>query len=276
MDYYSILGLKRGASEGDIRKAYKKMSMKHHPDRGGNESQFKKVNEAYQTLSDPQKKQIYDMGGNPNQQGHAGGYNRGPFEFRFDTGNFDDIFGGFGFRRQQQQRNRNVNITVSIQLEDVYFGKTIHAEVSMPGKKTKLVTIEIPKGIEDNQSIRYQGMGDDTIPNIPLGDLIVNVRLLSHNIFARQGDNLYIDYLISAWDCMLGTQISIQTIDKRTLNINIPAGTQPDTTLRVTGEGVPNVKTHTKGNLFVKVKTEIPRNLSKEQQDKIKELKNLG
>jgi len=273
MDYYSLLGVNRNASQDEIKKAYKKACMQHHPDRGGNESEFKKINEAYETLNDPQKKQMYDMGVDPNRQ-HAGGFRQGPFDFRFDTSNFDDMFGGFGFGHRRA-RNKTVNIVVTVDLEDILYGKTIHAEVEMPSNKRKMVTIDVPKGIENGQHIRYQGLGDDTITGVPPGDLIVNIRVAPHPTFVRQGDNLYFESFISVWDCMLGAKLNIRTIDKRNITINIPAGSQPETVLSCKGEGLPNVRSHQRGNLLVKIKTSIPKNLSEEQKAKILELKNI-
>lgn len=273
MDYYSILGVNRNASQEEIKKAYRKLSMKHHPDRGGDEVQFKQINEAYDTLGDAEKKRMYDMGVNPNRQQHGGFQQSGPFEFRFDTGNFEDLFGGgFGFGRRPA-RNKSVNISVTIDYEDLIFGKTVHAEVTMPGNKRKLVTIDIPKGIEDGQHIRYQGMGDDTLAGVPPGDLIVNIRVVPHPRFRRIDDNLICEKEVSIWDCILGTVVEIDTVDRKKLNITVPPGTQPDTTLRVTGEGVPNVRSHRRGNLLIRIKTSIPKNLTAEQKQKIEDLK---
>lgn len=273
MSYYSTLGVDKNASQDDIKKAYRRLSMKHHPDRGGNDEKFKEICQAYETLSDPKKKEMYDLGVDPNRQNFGGGFNRGPFEFRFGD-DPNDIFGGFGFGRRMA-RNKTVNIVVTVDLEDVLYGKTIHAEVEMPGNKRKMVTIDIPKGIESGQHIRYQGLGDDSIQGVPPGDLIVNIRVAPHPTLIRQGDNLYLENHISVWDCMLGTKLNIKTIDKRILTINIPEGTQPETVLSCKGEGLPNVHNHRRGNLLVKIKTNIPKNLTLEEKEKIAELKNI-
>jgi hypothetical protein len=145
MDYYATLGLQRNASDAEIKKAYRSMAMKYHPDRGGDEKKFKEISQAYEFLSDPQKKQIIDLGGDPNAQPGMGG-GQGPFEFHFNTGNMNDIFGNFGFGgfgRQPQRRNRSLNINVEITLEDVLSGKDFTAEVSIPGKN-KMINIQIP------------------------------------------------------------------------------------------------------------------------------------
>jgi curved DNA-binding protein len=277
MDYYSTLGLKRGASSDEIKKAYRSMAMKHHPDRGGDEKKFKEISQAYDTLSDPQKKQMVDQGVDPNAQPGSGGggfYSQGPFEFHFGTDNINDIFGNFGFGQRQVRKNKSLNISVEIGLEDVLNGKEINAEVGIPGKKSKVMNINIPIGIETGQQIRYEGMGDDSIQGLRPGDLIVNIFVRPHPEFRRDGDNLICERTMSAWDVMLGTSLDIKTIDNKTININIPAGTQPETVFGCRGEGLPNVRTRKRGTLLVKIKIEIPKTLSTAQQDLIKKIKN--
>ena len=186
MDYYSTLGVGKNATDDDIKKAYRKLAMKHHPDRGGDESTFKKISEAYDVLSDPQKKQIVDLGGDPKNQGNGNSFNQGPFEFHFNTGGvppgMEDIFGRFGFGsgfgRQPMQKNKTLNINVDITLEDVLSGRDINAEITIPSTgKRKMINIAIPAGIEHGQQIRYEGMGDDAIRELRPGDLIVNVNV---------------------------------------------------------------------------------------------------
>jgi DnaJ-class molecular chaperone len=273
MDYYSTLGLKRGASDTDIKKAYRSMAMKYHPDRGGDEKKFKEISQAYEYLTDPQKKSIIDMGGDPNQQQGFRGQGQGtPFEFHFGSGNFEDVFSQFGFGRQQP-RNKSFNINVEITLEEVLTGKEINAEVGIPGGKKKIINIEVPAGIEHGQQIRYQGMGDNSVPSARPGDLLVNVFVRPHPTFRREGDSLIVEKTISVWEALLGVSVEIFTLDKKNLNITIPSGTQPDTVLSCRGEGLSNMRSKQRGNLLVKIKVSIPRNLSIEQMQKIKVLK---
>ena len=276
MDYYSTLGLNRSASDAEIKKAYRSMAMKHHPDRGGDEKKFKEIEEAYRTLSDPDKKQIFDMGGDPNHQGggfqHQGRGN--PFEFHFNSGNFHDINDIFGFGRRQQRRNASFNVNIEITLEDVLTGKDINAEVGMPGRGKKIVNISIPPGIEHGQQIRYQGMGDNSMSDVPAGDLLVNVIIRPHSIFRREGSNIIYDTTISAWDAILGTNLEIISLDNKTLNITIPPGSQPETVLSCRGEGVPHMQSRLRGNLLIRIKVSIPKNLTVEQLEKIKSIKN--
>lgn len=283
MDYYSTLGLNRNATEDDIKKAYRKMAMKHHPDRGGNETTFKQISEAYEILSDPQKKQMVDMGVDPKAQHMGGGARPGqnPFEFHFNSGNFEDVFSNFGFGgpfgfggRQQPQRNKTINITVDLSLEDVLRGKELDAELAVPSGKKKIINISIPAGIEGGQQIRYQGMGDNSISGIPPGDLIVNIRVAPHPLFRREGDSLIVEKTISVWDAVLGCTLDLQTLDGKNLNIAVPAGTQPDTVLSCRNEGLPSMRNRQRGNLLIKIKVLVPRNLSANQIATIENLRN--
>ena len=283
MDYYSTLGLQRNASEDDIKKAYRKMAMKHHPDRGGDEKAFKQVSEAYEILSDPQKKQMVDMGVDPKSQ-QAGGprHQQGPFEFHFNSGNFEDVFsnfgfgggGPFGFQQRQQQRNKTINITVDLSLEDVLKGKDLDAELAVPNGRKKIINISIPSGIDHGQQIRYQGMGDASIQGLPPGDLIVNIRVASHPIFRREGDSLIIEKHISVWEAVLGCNLDLQTLDGKKLTITVPPGTQPETVLSCRNEGLPNMRNRQRGNLLINIKVVVPRNLTAAQITAVENCKN--
>jgi curved DNA-binding protein len=272
MDYYNTLGISKSASEADIKAAYRKMAMKHHPDRGGDEKKFKEVTEAYETLSDPQKKQMLDMGVDPNAQ-HTSYRQGSPFEFHFNTGNFEDVFSNFGFGGRPVRKNKTLNVNIEVTLEDILKGRVIDAEIGIPSGSKRLVNIEVPPGIENGQQIRYRGMGEHTLKDAPPGDLIVNVFVKEHPIFQRQGDMLMIKKFISPWDAMLGSDITIETIDKKTLTIGIPAGTQPDTVLSCRGEGLTNMRTKVRGNLLIKIQIEIPKNLNSEQKDAVEQTK---
>jgi curved DNA-binding protein len=272
MDYYNTLGISKSASEADIKAAYRKMAMKHHPDRGGDEKKFKEVTEAYETLSDPQKKQMIDMGVDPNAQ-HTSYRQGSPFEFHFNSGNFEDVFSNFGFGGRPVRKNKTLNVNIEVALEDILKGRVIDAEIGIPNGSKRLVNIEVPPGIENGQQIRYRGMGEHTLKDVPPGDLIVNVLVKQHSVFQRQGDMLMIKKFISPWDAILGTEITIETIDKKTLTIGIPAGTQPDTVLSCRGEGLPNMRTKVRGNLLIKVQIEIPKNLNSEQKDAVEQTK---
>jgi curved DNA-binding protein CbpA len=162
---------------------------------------------------------------------------------------------------------------VEIDLEDVLKGKTINAEIGAPGGRPKIVNIEIPPGIEHGQQIKYSGMGDASIPNLRPGDLIVNIYVKPHATFRREGESLVIEKTVSVWEALLGTNLEIQTLDNKNLNITIPAGTQPETVLSCRGEGLPNMRSRQRGNLLIKIKVIVPKNLTAAQLTKIQELK---
>lgn len=269
MDHYTTLGLTKNATADEIKQAYKKLAMKHHPDRnGGNEAKFKEISSAYETLSDPNKRQMYDYGQDPSST-FSSGFGSNPFEFNFNSSIFDDIF---GFQRQRVPRNKSFSVNVTLTLEEVLSGKEITIDIGVPGQNKKTISISIPAGIENGQSIKYAGMGDDSIPNVPPGDLIANVQVLNHPVFDRSGSDLIYQHTISAWDAMVGTTLELETLSKKTISIKIPAGTQPDTVLQCRGEGLPRARSTTVGNLCIRVKIKIPTNLTESQITAIKQL----
>ena len=187
MDYYSILGVPKDASDKDLKSAYKKASMKHHPDRGGSEETFKQINEAYSTLKDPQKRGMYD------HQQNGGGQ-----AFNFNTGNmggnpFEDIFGSmFGGNpnmRRQQVRNPDVNIRVPITLKEVITGKKVLATYRLRNGQEQTVDLDIPIGAKHGDTIRFSGLGESSFPG-PRGDLYVQVDISRDRNFERSGDNI--------------------------------------------------------------------------------------
>lgn len=271
-DYYQILGVDRNATQEDIKKAYRKLAMKHHPDRGGSQEDFQKIQEAYSILSDLEKKQQYD-----NPQHSFQGFHGAP-------PGFEDIFRNFGFGgginidelfgRTRNVRNRTLNLQTTISLEEAFEGKEIVANIQLPSGKDHIINVKIPPGIQDNMTLRLKGIGDDTFTNVPPGDVHLTVNVLPHKEFQRTGDDLLKEIQISAFDAMLGTTVVVTTIEKKTLSISIAPGTQPGTTLRVHGHGMPNVKdSRFRGQLLLPIKVLIPY-LTEEQKEIIKKLKN--
>jgi len=262
MDYYDTLGVSKNASDKEIKTAFRKLAGQHHPDKGGDHKKFVEIKEAYEGLSDPQKRQMYDQFGTTNPQQRQRQYT----SQNFHGGGMDDIFnqmfGNFGMG-QRQRSNNTIQADVQIELEDVLYGKSIDAEVGFKNGHTKLVTINIPKGVYHGSQIRYQGMGDHSNPKLPPGDLIVRVNVKQHYQFKRQEDNLYIDQHISVYDAILGTDIKVTTLDRKTFTVTVPAGSQPDTVLSCKGEGLPNPHNNNRGNLLIRVKVTVPKGLSK-------------
>jgi DnaJ-class molecular chaperone len=269
-DHYSTLGVQRGASADDIKKAYRKMASQHHPDKGGDTEKFQQVEEAYRTLSDDNARSQYD---NPQQGGqyhfHPGS-GANPFEdiFRhFGQGHpFGDIFGG-----GRPVRNRTVNIQTAISLEDAYHGKDLLANVTLPNGQDRMINVKIPPGIQHNTTLRLAGMGEDTIPNIPRGDIHLTIFINDHSVFRRDGDDLISDLTIPVWYAILGEKVNVKTIDGRDLELTINPGTQFDQVLAVQGAGMPSMNDERfKGRLLVKLKITIPNNLTDKQKTLIK------
>lgn len=263
LDYYKVLGVDKNASQTEIKQAFRKLAMRYHPDKGGDESKFKEINEAYDTLGDPSKRANYD---NPSPQFHGGSFKD---HFGADYQDiFSQMFGGgaspFGFRARQPQ-NQHVQASVIIELEDVLYGKTIDAEIGFRNGSKKLVSINIPKGIQNGAQIRYPGMGDHSEPRLPPGDLFVKVKVNKHHQFERSDSNLITQHTISAYDAMLGTDIHVSTLDRKTLTVVIRPGTQPGTILSCKGEGLPDPNNGQKGNLLVKINVSIPKKLTTKQ-----------
>lgn len=281
MDYYSVLGLKKGASVDEIKKAYRSLAMKHHPDRGGDENRFKEIAQAYEFLSDPQKKQIIDMGGDPAAQPGSRGYQQnGPFDFNFSEQDLNEVFRHFGFnfggQRQSFKRNRSISVGVELTLEEVLTGKEFDAEISIPGGKRKVININVPAGVDQGQQVRYRGMGDNTFSDVPPGDLLVNIGIKPHPIFDRSGDSLICEKIIDVWDAILGTDITIESLNGRTFMVTVPPGTQPNTVLSCKGEGLPRMNTRSRGDLLIRIKVEIPKKLSDAQKHLIETIKKNG
>jgi curved DNA-binding protein len=280
VDYYQILGVNKNATEDEIKKAYRKLAMKHHPDRGGDQAEFQKVQEAYATLSDPQKRSQYD---NPQPQFH------GPGGFHFTQGGmppgFEDIFSSmmgqgpfgdiFGRRPQQPQRNRTLNIQTSISLEDAFNGKDLIASIKLPSGREQALEIKIPAGIQDGTTLRLAGMGDDSVPQLPKGDIHLTVRVEPHHKFNRQGDDLLLNIRVNCIDAIIGTTVTIDTLDKKTLDVRIAPGTQHGQILAAGGYGMPKMSDNRfKGRLLIQVNIEVPTNLTPEQIEKLKNLYN--
>lgn len=289
-DYYGILGVPKTATQDDIRKAFRKAAMKHHPDRGGDQAKFKEINEAHDILSDNEKRMMVDQGVdplNPQQQRHHGHHfhsGGSPFEFHFGGGgnpHMEDILRGFGFntgfgggwqQAQPPRKNKSLNINLRITLEEAYEGVTKELELTYPGNRVKTITLEIPKGVDSNVTIRYEGMGDNANPNLAPGDLLVNIQVAPHPIFAREGMNLLRDVMVDCFSAVTGTSIGFTTLDNRHLEVTIPPGIQPGTTLGLKNEGMRDSNGNV-GKLYVRVNVQIPTNLTPEVVELIEQIK---
>ena len=281
-DYYEVLGVAKGASDDEIKKAFRKLAVKYHPDKNpGNkeaEEKFKEINEAYSVLSDKTKRSRYDQFGHAGVGGDGGGdpfagfrgANGQSFNFDFGGSGFEDIlgsifgFGGGGFRGAR--RGRDYRTSITIDFEEAIFGTT--KTISVDGNQTKL---KIPAGIYDGQSIRLAGKGGEApTADGQRGDLYVEVRVRAHKHLTREGDLILSDVTISMVDAVLGTEIDVETVDGK-ITMKVPAGTQPGTNFKLSGHGAPHLGSDQRGPHIVTVNVEIPKNLNKKQRELIEE-----
>lgn len=268
-DYYSILGVSRNASQEEIKKAYRKLAMKHHPDRGGDAAMSAKINEAYTVLGDPEKRQQYD---NPQPE----------FHFRtsgFGSGDpFEDIFAqAFGFggpQRRRQARNRDIKLQYTIDLQDCFTGRGITLSYNLPSGRTETIDVKIPPGAKDGDVVQFEGYGDDTRKDIPRGKLILQIRIRKDPNWAINGHDIHTEKTISVWDLVLGTDLEIDTPEGKIINLKVPQGSQNGTTFSVTGHGIPNSRNpNRRGKLFVKIVGKIPKIQDGKTLEKIREIK---
>ena len=236
--------------------------MQYHPDKGGDANKFQQLNEAYETLKDPQKKSNYDRFGtaNPYQQQPGGSQHYEEFNFGNVNDIFDSFFGGGGpFHRQRQpRRNRNINIRASISLEDVLQGKTLIATYRLSNGKEQSVNIDLPKGVEGNSTIRFQGLGDNLHKDAPRGDLFCKVVIDRHPDWERNGSDLHKTVSVNALEMILGTKVPIKTLDGKTLNLNVPKGCKSGTVMSIHEHGLPRMYNRGRGNIYITVNAHIP------------------
>ncbi len=343
-DYYEVLGIPKGASDDEIKKAFRKLAIKYHPDKNkGNEeaeAKFKEINEAYQVLSDPQKKSNYDQFGSADGSGgFDGGF--GGFDFSGMGGFgdiFDTIFGGGGGSSSQRRNGpvqgddleyqinltfeeavfgveKEISVTRNEQCEDCHGsgaeagtsattcpqcngsgqvrvqrqtqlgnfvstttctkcggkGKIIEKPChSCNGKGTKRknrkITVKIPAGVDTGNVLPLRGQGEHGKNGGPPGDLYIRIRVAASKTFKRKGNDIYVDMHISMAKAALGTEIKVSTVDGD-VKYDVPAGTQSETLFRLKGKGVPRVNSSGRGDQYVKIIVDIPKNLNEKQKE---------
>ena len=285
-DYYEVLGIQKGASDDEIKKAFRKLAIKYHPDKNPGdkaaEEKFKEVNEAYSVLSDKTKRQRYDQfghagvggagagaGGNP----FAGGFNYNGQTFNFDFGGgggLDDILGamfGFGGGFRGARRGRDYRTSTTIDFEEAIFGTSKNVVVN--GEQIKL---KIPAGIYDGQQIRLAGKGGPSPQEGgQRGDLYVEIRVRAHKTLTREGNLILSDATISMTEAVLGTEVDVDTVDGK-ITMKVPAGTQPGTNFKLSGHGAPiTAGSSERGPHIVTINVEIPRKLNRRQKELIED-----
>ena len=257
MDHYQTLGVAKNATPDEIKKSYRKLASKHHPDKGGDTATFQKIEEAYRILSDPQQRQQYD---NPMPQGNPfAGFQQAPGGFNFNfNGDINDLFGQMFQQHHQRQANQphTYRTSISISLEQSYTGGSQPLRLQTPNG-IHAVNIEIPKGVIDGGQMRY----DSLIPN---ANLIVEFRVAPHLKFDRKGVDLYCNQQVSVLDLIVGSSFEFKTISGKTLEVRIPPKTQPHMHLKIAGEGMPIHGSNLHGDQIILIKPFIPDTIDEE------------
>ncbi len=297
-DYYKSLGVEKSASDAEIKKAYRKLAMKYHPDHTkgdkSSEEKFKKISEAYAVLSDPEKRKQYDTYGSADFQqrfsqedifknfdfsdifrefgfsGSGGPTGDGGFRFTFGGGN------PFGGRRQQRAvKGSDLVYELPITVHDVARGSNKQISLQHQGR-TENISVKIPKGMSGGKRLRLAGKGEASPYGGPAGDLYIKVKVVEDPVFKVDGHDLHVYREIKLSQALLGAQIAIPTLDGGELNLKIPAGTRHKTKLRLTGHGLPMMKGAGKGDLYVVILIDMPKELTEEQKKLVSQLSDVG
>jgi len=299
-DYYETLGVSKTASEDEIRSAFRKLARKYHPDVAKDkktaEEKFKQINEAYEVLSDPEKRRKYDqLGEHWNQPGgfqpppqwgggHPGGFRSsggedGGVEFEFGGTGFSDFFeaffgggrgrsafGGFGQRDAMAERGHDVEADIMVTLEEALHGSTRQVSLRRAGsKKTETYQVKIPRGVREGQRIRLAGQGEAGERGGKSGDLFLRVRLARHPDFSVEGSDLVHEVKIAPWQAVLGDQLMVATLEGNA-RLRLSPGTQGGQRFRLRERGLPGVSGQ-RGDLYVVVQIALPKKLTERERE---------
>jgi DnaJ-class molecular chaperone len=267
MNHYETLGVTETATQDEIKKAYRKLATKHHPDKGGDTATFQKIAAAYEVIGEQSKRAQYDaqrrggFGGSgefdPFAHAAAMGQEWQDVSAMFGHGSpFEQFFRG-GRAQAHRRKNRDLNIRCKVTFKQSFTGSELEASYMLPSGKKETVIIRVPEGIVSGQVIRYQGMGDDSDPNIPRGDLNATIMVEGSKDFDRRGDDLVAFVTINPIEAMAGCTKTVNHLNGNTIRFNIRPGIQHGTELASQGMGFKNLQGRT-GNLIIVVGIEIP------------------
>jgi len=299
-DYYKILGLNRTADEAEIKKAYRKLAMKYHPDHAKGdkaaEEKFKKISEAYAVLSDKEKRQEYDTFGSEGFRqrfsqedifrgfdindilrefgfgGEAFGREGRGTRFSYGTG---QPFGGRGRQQAQSVKGSDLIYELPLTLREAAFGTTKDVTIQNQGASER-VTVKIPKGMGAGKKLRLAGKGNPGPFGGLRGDLYIQATLMEDAVFSVDGQDLVTNRDIKITEALLGATISVPTLDEKQYNLKIPAGAKSGTKLRLPGHGLPAMQGSKRGDLYVRLHIQVPKDLTREQRELIEKLAETG
>ncbi len=299
-DYYETLGVSKNASANDIKKAYRKLAMKYHPDHTkGNKSdeeKFKKISEAYAVLSDPKKRKEYDTYGSTDfhqrfsqedifrnfdfndifkEFGFTGGGRRtGDGGFRFSFGGGGSPFGG---QQAQQRVAKGSDLVYELPVSLLDVAKGAEKQIAFQHKgRSENISVKIPKGMIDGKKLRLTGKGEASAYGGLSGDLYIKIKVIEDPQFQRDGYDLTVPRSLKLSQVLLGAQIGVPTIDGRELSLKIPPGTRHKSKLRLAGHGLPHMKGSGRGDLYVLVLVDLPKKLTAEQKKLVTKLADTG
>jgi curved DNA-binding protein len=291
-NYYEVLGVKEDASTDEIKKAFKKLARKHHPDAGGEEARFKDISEAYEVLSDKEKREEYDTflkfgafggsadTGSPFNWSGAGANGGGSWrtvvtDFA-DLGGIGDIFdrirhgeGAFGTDWEFPQRSakgRDVQVTLAVSFEEAFKGTEKSVTIRAGDGKEQKMNVKVPPGAVDGGKLRYKGRGGEGTGKGESGDLIIVTSVAAHEIYSRKGADVHMELPVSVAEAALGAQIVVPTPDGSRVKLRVPAGTVDGKILIIRGKGAPRVKGQGCGDLKVQVRLALPHQLNEQQK----------
>lgn len=293
-DFYSVLNVSRSASPEEIKKSYRKLAMKYHPDKNPNdkkaEETFKELTEAYEILSDPKKREMYDKFGFTGAGAHAGAGAGGPgpgfggfggFESGAGPEGFQDIFGdifgdvfGGGRGRARKPKGADLRYTLNVGFEEAAAGceKVISFIRSKAGREdTAKLSVKVPAGVRQGQRLKLSGEGDSPAPGGINGDLYVIININDHPLFKREDDDVILDMPVSYVDAILGSEVHVPTLTGK-VSLKIPAGTHSGQVFRIKGRGFPTVGGFGSGDMLVRVQIDTPNNLTSKQKELLQEL----
>ena len=307
-DYYKTLGVERTATADQIKKAFRKLAMKHHPDAGGDEAKFKEINEAYEVLSDEKKRSLYDQYGTANEHQIPQGWGDGTYTYTSygdGAGGFSGFggsggFGGFGGMNWADilesirhgegafgtdwdfpganagpRKGQDMNVSLTVSFEEAFRGVEKRVTVRIPGKsEADTLTVKVPAGAVDGGRLRFKGRGGLGEAGGEAGDLLITTRIAEHPYYERDKADVIVHTPVTVAEAALGASIIIAAPDGTKVRVKVPAGSQDGAVLTIKGKGAPDIKAKGRvGDLLIKLEVSVPKTLNEGQRQALEDFK---